>query len=181
MSRWRPAPDVRSISEVFLHVSGANYNLYKLVGTPPPAGFNGKDFDKSTTDKAKIASLTRQRDQAQADINLTKSRIEQMEIAAPLSGFVVFVPNYNQGPLNAKPFKVGDQVWPGAPLGEIPDLATLEMEGRIEEIDRGRITLDQQVRVRVDSLPEKNFPARLGQLSPMTLMGFEWPPTRTSG
>ena len=33
--------------------------------------------------------------------------------------------------------------------------------------------------MRVDSLPEKNFPARLGQLSPMTLMGFEWPPTRT--
>jgi hypothetical protein len=29
---WRPAPDVRSFAEVFLHVSAANYNLYKLVG-----------------------------------------------------------------------------------------------------------------------------------------------------
>ncbi|HEV7218858.1 MAG TPA: DinB family protein [Terriglobales bacterium] len=33
---WRPAPGVRSIAEVFLHVSAANFNLYKLVGTPPP-------------------------------------------------------------------------------------------------------------------------------------------------
>ena len=33
---WRPSPDVRSFAEVFLHVSAANYNLYKLVGTPPP-------------------------------------------------------------------------------------------------------------------------------------------------
>src|SRR5258708_22869766 len=39
---WRPAPDVRSIAEVFPHVSAANYNLYKLVGTPPPAGFDVK-------------------------------------------------------------------------------------------------------------------------------------------
>jgi len=53
---WRPAPDVRSISEVFLHIAAANYNVYKLVGTPPPAGFNAKDYDKSTTDKTKIVA-----------------------------------------------------------------------------------------------------------------------------
>jgi len=53
---WRPASDVRSVAEVFLHVSAANYNLYKLVGTPPPAGFDVKGFEKSTTDKAKIVA-----------------------------------------------------------------------------------------------------------------------------
>src|ERR1700740_2871876 len=51
---WRPAPDVRSFAEVFLHVSAANYNLYKLVGTPPPAGVDIKTLEKSTTDKAKV-------------------------------------------------------------------------------------------------------------------------------
>ena len=51
---WRPSPDVRSFAEVFLHVSAANYNLYKLVGTPPPAGFDLKNLEKSTTDKAKV-------------------------------------------------------------------------------------------------------------------------------
>jgi uncharacterized damage-inducible protein DinB len=51
---WRPAPDVRSFAEVFLHVAAANYNLYKLVGTPPPAGFEVKGFEKSTTEKAKV-------------------------------------------------------------------------------------------------------------------------------
>jgi uncharacterized damage-inducible protein DinB len=51
---WRPAPEVRSSAEVFLHVSAANYNLYKLVGTPPPSGFDVKGFEKSTTDKNKI-------------------------------------------------------------------------------------------------------------------------------
>jgi uncharacterized damage-inducible protein DinB len=51
---WRPAPDVRSFAEVFLHVSAANFNLYKLVGTPPPAGMDIKSLEKSTTDKAKV-------------------------------------------------------------------------------------------------------------------------------
>lgn len=51
---WRPAPDTRSIAEVFLHVAAANYNLYKLVGTPPPPTVDLKGLEKSTTDKAKV-------------------------------------------------------------------------------------------------------------------------------
>lgn len=51
---WRPTPDVRSFAEVFLHVSGANYNLYKLVGTPSPAGLDTRNLGKSTTDKEKV-------------------------------------------------------------------------------------------------------------------------------
>jgi uncharacterized damage-inducible protein DinB len=51
---WRPAPDVRSVSEVFLHVATANYNLYKLVGTPPPAGVDPQGLEKSTSDKGKV-------------------------------------------------------------------------------------------------------------------------------
>lgn len=51
---WRPAPDVRSVAEVFLHVAIANYNLYKLVGTPPPAGVDPQGLEKSTSDKVKV-------------------------------------------------------------------------------------------------------------------------------
>jgi DinB family. len=53
---WRPGADVRSVAEVFLHVSAANFNLYKLVGTPPPANVDLKNFEKSTTDKAKVVA-----------------------------------------------------------------------------------------------------------------------------
>src|SRR5260370_6418978 len=51
---WRPSPDVRTIAEVFLHASAANYNLYNLVGTPTPAGVDTKTLEQSTTDKNKI-------------------------------------------------------------------------------------------------------------------------------
>ncbi|MGB8800762.1 MAG: DinB family protein [Candidatus Acidiferrales bacterium] len=51
---WRPAEGVRSIGEVFLHIANANYNIPNLTGTPLPAGFDPKTFEKSTTDKAQI-------------------------------------------------------------------------------------------------------------------------------
>src|SRR6201987_3901260 len=51
---WRPSPDGRTIAEVFLPAGAANYNLYRLVGTPTPAGVDTKTLEQSTTDKAKV-------------------------------------------------------------------------------------------------------------------------------
>lgn len=131
----------------------------------------------AASDRSKIASLTRARDHAQADVDLTQARIERMEVKAPLDGIIIYLPNYSAGWMNAKPFKVGDSVWQGASLAEIPDLETLEMEGRIEEIDRGRVTVGNDARVRIDSLPELALTAKLALVSPLTEQSFEWPPT----
>ena len=51
---WRPTADSRSFAEVFLHVAGERYGILALMGTPLPAGFDGKTFEKSTTDRARI-------------------------------------------------------------------------------------------------------------------------------
>jgi multidrug efflux pump subunit AcrA (membrane-fusion protein) len=123
--------------------------------------------------------LTRQRDAAQADVNLTKTRIAQMEIRAPLTGFVVFVSNYNQGPVNATPFKVGDNVYSGMNLAEMPDMTSLVMDGKAEEIDRGHMAVGNRVIVHVDALPELAIDAKITSISPLTELGVEWPPTRS--
>jgi uncharacterized damage-inducible protein DinB len=52
--KWRPSADARSVSEVFLHVAAASFNLPKLIGTAPPAGFKAEGYDKSSEDKAKV-------------------------------------------------------------------------------------------------------------------------------
>lgn len=132
-----------------------------------------------TSNEAKVASLRRARDKAKDELELTEYRLSQMELEAPITGLINYLPNNSQGWMNAKPFKVGDQVWPGAAVAEIPALETLEMEGKVEEIDRGKIAVDQPVRIRIDALPETTFPGKLEQLSPMTVMGWDWPPTRT--
>jgi multidrug efflux pump subunit AcrA (membrane-fusion protein) len=51
------------------------------------------------------------------------------------------------------------------------------MEGKVEEIDRGRISVGQETRVHIDSLPELTMPADLISISPLTELSFEWPRT----
>jgi multidrug efflux pump subunit AcrA (membrane-fusion protein) len=131
-------------------------------------------------DQSKMASLTRLRDQAKADVDLAKSRIAQMEIKAPGSGLLTFNLNY-QGSIgsDAKPYKVGDTVYSGMGLGEIPDMSTIELEGKIEETDRGRIAVGQDVLVKIDALPELTLPAKLSQISPLAEVTMnEFPPSR---
>jgi uncharacterized damage-inducible protein DinB len=71
---WRPSADSRSFAEVFLHVAGERYQILALMGTEPPAGFDGKTFEKSTTDKAQIvAELNKSWDFAQKAINGMKN------------------------------------------------------------------------------------------------------------
>ena len=67
---WRPSADSRSFAEVFLHVAGERYGIMGLMGVEPPAGFDGKTFEKSTTDKTQIVEeLNKSWDFAQKAIN----------------------------------------------------------------------------------------------------------------
>jgi uncharacterized damage-inducible protein DinB len=50
---WRPAEGVRSVSEVYMHVVGANYMLPTMFGAKMPAGIS-RDMEKTVTDKAKV-------------------------------------------------------------------------------------------------------------------------------
>ncbi len=132
----------------------------------------------AASDQAKVASLRRVRDKAANEVAITKERLTKMEVKVPREGMIIFLPNYSQGWMNAKPFAAGDRAWPGSAIAEVPDLDSLEMKGKLEETDRGRIVSGDEVRVHVDSLPEKPLKARLRMISPLTEQNFEWPPTR---
>ncbi len=67
---WRPSPDSRSFAEVFLHVAGERYGILGVMGAAPPEGFDGKTFEKSTTDRVRIiAELNKSWEFAQKAIN----------------------------------------------------------------------------------------------------------------
>jgi uncharacterized damage-inducible protein DinB len=53
---WRPAPGVRSVSEVLAHVAGGNYFLLSMAGVKEPEGVDRRSFEK-VTDKAKVQVL----------------------------------------------------------------------------------------------------------------------------
>jgi HlyD family secretion protein len=148
------------LAEEKLHVQEATNNLH------------------AKSDEAKIASLTRLRDQEVRELEITNLQLAQMEVKSPGKGIITYSGNYSQGWMNAQPYKVGDHAPPGAVLAEIPDLSTIEMESKVDEVDRGRISIGDSVLVHIDAFPEKTWNAKLTAISPLTEQNWEWPPTR---
>jgi hypothetical protein len=125
--------------------------------------------------QSQIASLERQLEDAQAWVRIVESQIAQMEIRAPLGGYAVYAQN-NSSILNRggpQPFRVGDQVYGGMNLATIPDLTSLVIEVRVEETDRGRIQVGDEVVVRIDALPETSIAATVSGISPLAEMSLE--------
>src|SRR5262245_48724618 len=56
---WRPGPGVRSNSEVYVHIAGANYLFPSIAGVKPPAGIS-RDMQKTGTEKTKVLVVLKQ-------------------------------------------------------------------------------------------------------------------------
>jgi uncharacterized damage-inducible protein DinB len=55
---WRPAPGVRSVGEVYMHVVAGNSTLPSFLGAARMEGIT-RDSEKTVTDKARIVELLR--------------------------------------------------------------------------------------------------------------------------
>ena len=88
-----------------------------------------------------------------------KSRIAQMETQVrPSPACSSLSLNYSQGWVNAKPFKVGDNVFSGMDLAEMPDLNTLR-SGRQGRRDRSRPHRRRTATSWSASIPSPNSPS----------------------
>ncbi len=87
-----------------------------------------------------------------------ESSIEAMSVAAPKAGLVVYHEQWGQKPA------VGENVYVGQTLVEIPDLAYMEVLVAVDEPDAGRIAQGQEVEFRLDANPERNFHGKVGEL-----------------
>jgi uncharacterized damage-inducible protein DinB len=51
---WRPGPDVRSTSEVYMHIAIANFYLLSVTGPKMPPELSSLDKEKTITDQAQV-------------------------------------------------------------------------------------------------------------------------------
>jgi multidrug efflux pump subunit AcrA (membrane-fusion protein) len=124
--------------------------------------------------EAKVASLTRVKENAEADLKLTQARLAEMEMLSPSTGYPLYATNAIQLiQANPQPFRPGDSVAGGMTLGVIPDLATLFMDATVEEIDRGRISVGNEVIIRIDAIPESRIPVKLTGISPLAELSLD--------
>ena len=134
-----------------------------------------------TSQEADVDRLNQKKEKTVRDTDRAKSYLTKMKVYAPIDGIVNILPNTRTGGAfgsSMPPFKEGDRSWTGAAIAEIPDLTSLRLKGKTEEIDRGRMNEGQDVRVVMDPFPEKPFLGKLESISPLTEQTFDWPPSR---
>jgi RND family efflux transporter MFP subunit len=129
----------------------------------------------NVSQEADLERLQQKKDKTVRDQERAKGYLSKMVIRAPISGIVNILPNFRaSGSFGSSPppFKEGDRAWTGAAIAEIPDLSTMRIELKLDEVDRGKLELGQKVRVRIDALPEKELLAELDWISPIAAIAF---------
>ncbi len=126
------------------------------------------------------ASRRQKRNKALFDVRLAEKQIASMTLRAPVDGVITLSPNMRAWSGGGSPeFKQGDRAWPGASIAEIPDLRSVRVVGRVDEIDRGRLAPGQKASIRVDAVPDKEFASDIAQISAVAKPDFSsWPPVK---
>jgi multidrug efflux pump subunit AcrA (membrane-fusion protein) len=124
---------------------------------------------------ADLMRLDQSKDKAVRDVKRAKGYLSNMIVRAPNDGIVNILPNFRSGGSFGSmppPFKEGDSAWTGAAIAEIPDLSSMRIELKLEEVERGKSQLGQQIRVHVDAIADKEFLAVLDWISPIATLNF---------
>jgi RND family efflux transporter MFP subunit len=129
--------------------------------------------------RAEVRALEQKRDKARADVALDERGLTMLTVRAPIDGLVVLGRNWRAGPMNPREWRAGDRAWPGATIGELPELGAPYVLLKIDEIDRGRLDVGLQATVVVEALPGVDLPGRLTSFSTLARPDFSsWPPQR---
>ena len=129
--------------------------------------------------QAALAAAAQKKTKAQRDFERAEKQLAALRLVAPAAGSLnVNLHTRTQPPW--QPFKPGDQVWPGAEIAQLPDPSSLYVVARVDEVERGRLAVDQRAVVRAEALPDRELKGRVSTISRLAKADFTagWPPPR---
>jgi len=164
-----------SKAEILSEIEGAKNRIDVGIAEGSLEQVNTTIRAHKVNQNADLQRLEQRKSKTVRDMERAKGYLSNMVIRAPQDGIVSILPNFrSQGSFGSMPppFKEGDSAWTGAAIAEIPDLTSVRIELRLEEVERGQVQLGQQVRVRVDAIADKEFLAELDWISPVATLNF---------
>lgn len=111
-----------------------------------------RDAAKTNTDMAKAKLHT-----LKANLDLAGIRLSYADLISPMDGFVL-----------VKSAEIGEIIQVGAPVFTLADLQNIWLTAYINETDLGRVKLNQEVRIKIDTYPDKTYSGRISFISQET-------------
>lgn len=139
-----------------LQLARLDYDLAKLE-----VDYLRRKLDLSArAGQAELAALEETRKRAEERVREIQEAMDRMRVVAPRAGTVIYVTDGRQ-----EKRKVGDSVWRGTKVLEIPDLRRMVAEGEIDEADAGQVAPGQRVRLRLDAHPDMEYGGRVASIA----------------
>lgn len=102
--------------------------------------------------EAELELLRLDAQRAKRQLDNAEQALAKAELTAPSPGLVVYSTTWKGGSRGV--IAVGDTVWGGSSLVQLPDLAEMRVKAWVHEVDAAKVSLGQQVEVVIDAHPE---------------------------
>ena len=115
------------------------------------------------SNEADLKVLDERKAKAEADYKMALKSLEDMTLRAPKDGLVVLKEIWKGTGMGK--VQEGDQVWPGYPILEIPDLSSMEVKVYLNEVDVGKVKPGLEAMVSLDSFPDRIFKGKVERVA----------------
>lgn len=109
-------------------------------------------------------------------IKQAEDGLRSLQIVAPHGGIFVLQRNWR-----SETRRVGDSLWPGETIGEIPDLSSMEAEVYVLEADAAGLAAGQKVALQVESQPDVRFEGKVKSVEKIARPRFRGVPVQYFG
>lgn len=98
---------------------------------------------------------------SEREIAQAETAIQALTLRAPRDGIVVAADH----PWEGRKLREGDNVWVGMTVAVLPDLATLEVQAALSDVDDGRVKPGMEAICTLDAYPGQSFHGRVVDIS----------------
>ncbi len=109
------------------------------------------DWHKKSSEAA-YQIIVSKKIQAENKVNEIKKGMENFQAKTERDGVVIYKTKWN-----GEKYRVGETVWTGQSIIEIPDLNTIIAEVFVPEVDIGKVKPGQRAEVTIDAFPDKVY------------------------
>jgi RND family efflux transporter MFP subunit len=117
-------------------------------------------------------------EQRKADLKVKNAQqgLQAIEVRAPYDGILVLQRDW-RGDVT----RPGATVWPGSPIGEIPDLTSMKAEVFVLEADAAGLAVDQKATVMIEGKPGLKFTGKITSVDKLARPRFPRVPVQYFG
>jgi HlyD family secretion protein len=121
--------------------------------------------------RADVATALAVEEKARREVEAAEKSLGSMSLLAPRAGIFLVGNFWQWGPEGPRKLQPGDTVWPGYPIGSMPDPSEMEVQAALSHADHGRIAPTMRVRCVLDTYPDRVFEGRVEEIGSVAVEG----------